>query len=76
MHQEEKPELLDANTFSIENYNEAERITNDWNALLASAEKINNELPGEFKDAYFELVLHPVKAYANLQNLYTAVAFK
>jgi hypothetical protein len=69
-----KPELLDANTYSIESYNEAQRITNDWNTLLKEAETINNKLPDEYKDAFFELVLHPVKAYANLQNLYTAVA--
>src|SRR4029078_13523847 len=35
---------------------------------------INSELPAEYKDAYFELVLHPVKACANLQDMYTAVA--
>jgi hypothetical protein len=69
-----KPELLDANTYSIENYNEAEKITNDWDALLASAQKINKELPVEYKDAFFELVLHPVKALSNLYQLYFAVA--
>jgi hypothetical protein len=69
-----KPELLDANTFSIHNYEEVHRITNDWNKLLERAEKINNELPKEYQDAYFQLVLHPVKASANLQNLYTTVA--
>ncbi len=70
-----KPELLDAKTFSIENYNEAQRITADWNNLLKQAETINEELSPEYKDAYFELVLHPIKAYSNLQNLYTAVAW-
>jgi hypothetical protein len=70
-----KPELLDAKTFSIENYDEALRITNDWNNLFKEASKINTELPAEYKDAYFELVLHPVEAFANLQNLYTAVAW-
>jgi len=69
-----KPELLDANTYSIENYDEAQRVTNEWNTLLKEAETINNKLPDEYKDAFFELVLHPVKACANLQNLYTAVA--
>ncbi len=70
-----KPELLDANTFSIENYDEADRVTNNWNNLFKEASKINTELPAEYKDAYFELVLHPVEAYANLQNLYRAVAW-
>ena len=70
-----KPELLDAKTYSITDYNEAEKVTDDWNELASKAEKINDELPAEYKDAFFELVLHPVKAFANLQNLYTAVAW-
>ncbi len=69
-----KPELLDANTYSLQDYNELNRITNDWNRLVTRAETINEALPAEYKDTYFELVLHPVKAFANLQNLYTAVA--
>jgi hypothetical protein len=70
-----KPELLDANTYSLLNYNEAERVTSDYNKLMARAEKINNELPAEYRDAYFQLVLHPVKASANLQDMYTSVAW-
>ncbi len=70
-----KPELLDAKTYSVVDYNEAEKVTDDWNELVSKAEKLNNELPAEYKDAFFELVLHPVKAIANLQNLYTAVAW-
>jgi hypothetical protein len=70
-----KPELLDANTYSLQNYDEAERVTADYNKLSEKAEKINNALPAEYRDAYFELVLHPVKASANLQNLYTNVAW-
>jgi hypothetical protein len=69
-----KPELLDANTYSLLNYNEAEKATNDYNALYARAEKINKEIPAEYKDAYFQLVLHPVKACSNLQELYFNVA--
>jgi hypothetical protein len=70
-----KPELLDANTYSLLNYNEAERVTSDYNNLMAKAEKINNELSAEYRDAYFQLVLHPVKASANLQDMYTSVAW-
>ncbi|HMU46697.1 MAG TPA: glycosyl hydrolase 115 family protein [Chitinophagaceae bacterium] len=69
-----KPELLDANTYSIDNYNEAQRVTKDYNDLLAEAEKINEQLPEEYRDAYFQLVLHPVKASANLQEMYTEQA--
>lgn len=70
-----KPELLDADTYSVEHYEEAKRITDDWLMLLRKAEDINAKLPAAYKDAYFQLVLHPVKACANLQQLYTAVAW-
>ena len=68
-----KPELLDANTFEL--YNEFRKVTDEYNALLAKAEKINAALPAAYRDAYFQLVLHPVKACANLYNLYHAVAW-
>jgi Gylcosyl hydrolase family 115 C-terminal domain len=38
------------------------------------AEKINNALPANCRDAFFQLVLHPVKACANLNELYYNVA--
>jgi hypothetical protein len=69
-----KPELLDANTYSIHNYNESKRITNDYLNLVTQAEMINKQLPADYKDAFFQLVLHPVKASANLNELYTTVA--
>jgi hypothetical protein len=67
-----KPELLDANTYSLVNYQEADRILLQWTALLADAEKI--QVAPAYRDAYFQLVLHPVKAFANLHQLYYAVA--
>ncbi len=69
-----KPELLSPETYSF-NYDETKRIANDYEKLLSEAEKINNELSVEYKDAFFELVLHPVKACANLNQLYTTVAY-
>lgn len=69
-----KPELLDANTYSILHYNEAARVTSEYENLLTRAEKINDAIPARYRDAYFQLVLHPVKACANLQKLYTMVA--
>jgi hypothetical protein len=49
-------------------------IVNEYNDLLASAEKINNSLSSEYRDAFFQLVLHPVKACANLNEMYYNVA--
>jgi len=69
-----KPELVDANTYSIDNYHESQEVVKDFNELVAEAEKVNNELPGKYRDAYFELVLHPLKANANLHEMYEAAA--
>jgi hypothetical protein len=69
-----KPELLNDSTFSLLNYNEFQRVTDDYDQLLKQAEAINKKLPSQYKDAYFQLVLHPVKACANLYSMYLAVA--
>jgi hypothetical protein len=68
-----KPELLDANTYSF-NYNEWENIVTDYNDLLKKAEYINTVLLPQYKDAFFQLVLHPIKACANLNEMYYNVA--
>jgi hypothetical protein len=69
-----KPELVDADTYSLTNYNEADKVLAEWKRLEKDAEKINGVLPAEYKDAFFQLVLHPVKAFTNLHEMYTAVA--
>jgi hypothetical protein len=68
-----KPELLDDKTYSFF-YGEWEQVVNDYTNLLEKAEKINNELPAEYRDAFFQLVLHPIIACANLNEIYYNVA--
>lgn len=69
-----KPELLDANTYSLTNYREFETVVAEYNMLTAQTERINTLLPENYRDAFFQLVLHPVKASANLNELYFTVA--
>jgi hypothetical protein len=69
-----KPELLDQNTYSLTNYNEFERVVADYNQLKADAEKLYAKIPANYKDAYYQLVLHPVQACANLNEMYFEVA--
>ncbi len=69
-----KPELLSPGTYSLANYNEAERIVNKYTALAEKAQKIYDSIHKESKDAYYQLVLHPVIASANLNELYVAAA--
>ncbi len=45
-------------------------MVNEYNALAARAEEIQNELPEEMHDAFYDLVLFPVKASALVNELY------
>lgn len=67
-----KPELLTPFTYSTVNYNETDRVTGEYNRLLIKAEGIKNLLPAEMHDAYFHLVLFPVKACSLVNELYAA----
>lgn len=69
-----KPELLSPETYS---YNEGEWenvVEFDLSELRSTAEVINELLPAEYKEAYFQLVLHPVKALENLHRMYYMAA--
>ncbi|WP_229257881.1 glycosyl hydrolase 115 family protein [Duganella margarita] len=65
-----KPEQLEPNTYSLVNYNEAASIVEDYNAIAARAEKISAALPANQRDAFYQLVLYPVKASAVVNELY------
>ena len=69
-----KPELLDTVTYSLDDYREAERVVADYDSLTARADAIAGRLPTDYRDAYYELVLHPILAAANLNKLYVTVA--
>jgi beta-xylosidase len=69
-----KPELIDTATYSLSNYREAERVVADYDTLAARATRIVTRLGTTYRDAYFELVLHPILAAANLNALYVTVA--
>jgi len=69
-----KPELLDANTYSLTNYREFERIIEEYQVLRKDAEELDKKIPAEAKDAYDQLILFPVRALANLNEMYYAAA--
>jgi len=70
-----KPELLEPGTYSIINYREAETVEATYSQLALKAEKIYNEISAEYKNAYYQLILYPVKACANLNKLYVSTAY-
>ncbi len=67
-----KPELLEPGTYSLVHYREAERVVEDFNALATRAETLYAILPIAKRDAFFQLVLFPTKASANLNDMYVA----
>lgn len=68
-----KPELLEPNTYSLVNYREAETVLADYQTIATEAERIYKTLPAEKKDAFYQLVLYPVKACAVINELYITV---
>jgi hypothetical protein len=68
-----KPEMLEPRTYSLVNYREAETVVADYNALARKAQALYERLPKETRDAFFQLVLYPVKASAVLNELYVTV---
>lgn len=69
-----KPELLSPSTYSLINYREAETIVDEFNLLASNSEKIYNTISDEYRDAYYQLVHHPIIACSNLNKLYVAAA--
>ncbi|MBT2620016.1 glycosyl hydrolase 115 family protein [Chryseobacterium sp. ISL-6] len=68
------PETLDSKTFSLENYDEFEMVLNDYRALALDALRLKDQIPAEYQDAYYQLVLYPIDACSNLYEMYYAVA--
>lgn len=65
-----KPESLTPGTYSNINYNEADNIVTDFERIVRRAEFIYNKLPGSLHDAFYQMVLFPVKASALVNELY------
>jgi hypothetical protein len=65
-----KPELIAPDTFSLVDYQEADRVLAEWKAISDEAEQIYNKLPENARDAFYQLVLYPTKASAVVTELY------
>ena len=70
-----KPELLAPDTYSLTHYREAERVVEEYNALAKEAQTIYDQLLPEYKDAYYQIILYPVLACANLNAMKVATGF-
>ncbi|PJJ75639.1 glycosyl hydrolase family 115 (putative glucuronidase) [Thermoflavifilum aggregans] len=68
-----KPELLTPFTYSLTHYDEAERVVQAYQQLADSAQHVYDRLDSMYRDAYYQLVLYPILACANLNELYVTV---
>jgi hypothetical protein len=69
-----KPELIDPSTFSLVDYQESDRVEAEWDQLVVDAEEISGLLPKDARDAFFQLILFPIRASAQVTELYIAAA--
>ncbi len=67
-----KPELLEPTTYSLTNYLEADIVAADFNTFATYAQEIYDKLPRDAQDAFYELGLFPIKACAQVNELYVA----
>ena len=68
------PELLNMRTYSVANYDEWARVTGEYDQLALDAEALGKKLPQNLHDAWFQLLGYPIKAMANLYDMYYAQA--
>jgi len=65
---------MEPNTYSQFHYQEANRVDAELAAMAERAERIFQDLPPQYRDAFFQLVLYPVKASAAVSQLYMTTA--
>ncbi len=70
-----KPELLNAKTYSLAGTdNEWNRVVKEYTDLANAAQATYQTIEPAYKDAYYQLVLYPILACANLNQMYYAHA--
>jgi len=69
-----KPEQVAPETYSLIHYREAERIEAELDGLVEIAEDLYRKMPAEKRDAFYQLVLYPIKASATVTKLNIATA--
>lgn len=66
------PEMLTADTYSVENYREADRIVDEYKQLLERSTFIYERISEKYRSSYYQLVQFPIEICANLNEMYVA----
>jgi hypothetical protein len=65
-----KPELLAPDTFSFQDFDEANRVEGEWISLMGRSDGLMAALPADQRPAYFELLGYEIQAAGNDAELY------
>jgi hypothetical protein len=66
------PEMLKPDTYSLDNYREAERVLEEYEYLYKRSNTIYEKLPPSHSDAFYQLVHYPILVAKNLNEMYIA----
>lgn len=69
-----KYELIEPNSYSVINYNEADSVLAAWSALEARALAVYDSLDASAQPAFFQMVLHPIQAGNIVNQIYIGAA--
>lgn len=69
-----KPEAVEPHTYSILHYGEADRVSAELAEWVDKSDRLERQLAPAYKDAYVQLVSHPLKASQAVFELNRAVA--
>ncbi|KAL1869460.1 hypothetical protein VTK73DRAFT_3075 [Phialemonium thermophilum] len=69
-----KFELVEPETYSILNYNEADAVLEQWAVLHDDAQAIYDALGEDAQPAFFEMILHPILAGEIIHKVYIGSA--
>ena len=64
-----KFELVEPNSYSILDYEEADRILAQWQDIAEKAQDIYDDLEEEQQGSFFEMILHPILAGGNFVDV-------
>lgn len=64
------PEMLKPDTYSLDNYREADRILEEYTQLFNRSKSVYDKLAESYKSAYYQLVHYPIEVLKNLNEMY------
>jgi hypothetical protein len=70
-----KPELMEDDAFSVVHHGEAQRRLEEHRSMLRRAESIYERLPAAQRDAFYQLVLYPVRVAALVNEAFINADF-